>query len=183
MKYGYGRVSTIDQSFDRQIDEFRQQQCDRVFLEKRSGGDLDERIELNRCLNSLHNGDTLVVCSFDRLARSLKDLIWIAGEVARKGANLISLKEAIDTSTPGGKFQFHLFGAFAEFEKDLIRSRTQEGLRAAKARGRQGGRPRVKRNQVEAAWKLYRSGQPVKELSRVFAIGEATLYREFAKMR
>lgn len=175
---GYARVSSSDQKLDRQLDRLRAIPCDRIFQEKKSGGDLD-RPQLNKAIDSLRPGDTFAVASFDRLARSLKDLIWIASEVDRKQAHLRSIKEQIDSSTPAGKLQFHLFGALAEFEKDLIRQRTHEGLSAARARGRNGGRPSLPLNVVEQAWELFKAGHPVKSLARSFDIGESTLYRKF----
>jgi DNA invertase Pin-like site-specific DNA recombinase len=140
MKVGYARVSTLDQVLDSQIDALTAAGCDRVFSETASGAKTD-RVELGATLKFLREGDTLVILKFDRLGRSLSHLLKIAEDLAIREVHLQSLTEGIDTATPAGKLFFALFGALAEFERDLIRERTNIGLKAAKARGRMGGRP------------------------------------------
>lgn len=139
---GYARVSTLDQDPALQLDALRAAGCKRVFEESASGT-LSNRPELARALDHLREDDTLVVWRLDRLGRSLSDLVALVNELSNNKIAFRSLHEAIDTSTPSGRFTFHLFGALAEFERDLIRERTSAGLAAARARGRTGGRPTV----------------------------------------
>jgi DNA invertase Pin-like site-specific DNA recombinase len=140
MIIGYARVSSDDQSLDLQRDALRQAGCERVYEEKESGGRAD-RPELLRLMEALRAGDTLVVWRLDRLGRSLKHLIATVEHLEATGVGFRSVTEAIDTRTSGGKLVFHLFASLAEFERALIRERTRAGLKAARARGRQGGRP------------------------------------------
>jgi DNA invertase Pin-like site-specific DNA recombinase len=139
---GYARVSTLEQDEALQVDALRSAGCARVFVDKASGK-LEHRPALDRLLEQLRPGDTLVVWRLDRLGRSLRHLIETVQLLDSRSAVFRSLTEAIDTSTPGGKLIFHVFGALAEFERDLIRERTMAGLAAARARGRRGGRPSV----------------------------------------
>ena len=136
------------------------------------------QVGLERALDSLREGDTLVVWRLDRLGRSLKDLIELVGELERKGVALRSLQEAIDTTSPGGKLIFHVFGALAEFERNLIRDRTQAGLAAARTRGRQGGRPQsLDAEKRKMVVKLYREGNhTVQEVGRLVGVSKPTLY-------
>src|SRR5437870_5635697 len=137
---GYARVSTSDQNPDLQLDALKGAGCFRVFVDRASGA-LDERPELTKALDQLRPGDTLVVWKLDRLGRSLRHLIDTVAELQRRDVGFRSLQESIDTTTPGGKLVFHIFGALAEFERDIVRQRTLAGLAAARARGRAGGRP------------------------------------------
>src|SRR5690348_6581068 len=139
---GYARVSTGEQTLDLQLDALAAAGCDRVFQDTASGAKA-ERPGLARALDFLRPGDTLVVWRLDRLGRSLQHLIQTLTALDQRGVGFKSLTESIDTTTPGGKLVFHIFGALAEFERDLIRERTQAGLAAARARGRTGGHPRV----------------------------------------
>ncbi len=141
-RLGYARVSTLDQHPDLQLDALTVAGCSRVFVDTASGA-LDARPELRNVLDHLRPGDTLVVWKLDRLGRSLRHLLDTVGALAGRGVGFTSLQEHLDTTTPGGKLVFHLFGALAEFERDLIRERTAAGLDAARARGRRGGRPRA----------------------------------------
>lgn len=136
---GYGRVSTKDQKLERQIDALTAAGCIRVFTDKKSGKNTD-RPELAACLDYLRPGDTLVVLSLDRLARSLADLITIVGDLRRRGVGFRSLHEALDTTTPSGRLIFHVFAALAEFIRELTVKGTNEGLAAARARGQWLGR-------------------------------------------
>ncbi len=139
---GYARVSTVDQSLDLQLDALREAGCARIFHDVATGATA-ARPELARALDHLRPGDTLVVWRLDRLGRSLRHLIELAGEFEERDVALRSLRDAIDTGTPAGRLTFHLFGALAEFERELLRERTRAGLAAAAARGRRGGRPPV----------------------------------------
>jgi DNA invertase Pin-like site-specific DNA recombinase len=139
---GYARTSTTDQHLDLQIDALTVAGCYRVFTETASGARTD-RPTLAQLLDQLRPGDTLVVWKLDRLGRSLRHLVDTVTGLADRGVGFRSLQESIDTTTPGGKLVFHVFAALAEFERDLIRERTTAGLTAARARGRNGGRPPV----------------------------------------
>jgi len=137
---GYARVSTQDQNPDFQVDALEKAGCEQIFQEKFTGT-RKERPELSQCLRILRKGDVLVVWKLDRLARSLKDLVEIVQDLNDREVGFKSLTEAIDTTSPGGRLVFHIFGALSEFEHSLIKERTHAGLAAARARGRKGGRP------------------------------------------
>ena len=140
MKIGYARVSTDDQTLDLQIDALQSAGCERIYREHASGRSAD-RPELKQCLHALREGDTLVVWRLDRLGRSMKDLINAVTKLEVDGVAFCSVTENLDTSTPTGKFIFHVFASLAEFERNVIRERTNAGLKSARARGRVGGRP------------------------------------------
>ena len=139
---GYARVSTTEQKAHLQTDALKKAGCIRVWTDKASGS-LDHRPKLEAVLDHLRPGDTLVVWRLDRLGRNLRHLIATVNDLAAAGVGFKSLTEGIDTTTPAGRLTFHLFGALAEFERELIRERTAAGLAAARARGRSGGRPRA----------------------------------------
>ena len=134
LRFGYVRCSTVDQDEVLQLDAMEAAGVDRVFTDKASGA-LESRPALDALLGQLRAGDTVVVWRLDRLGRSLRHLIDVMSDLDRRGVALASLRESIDTSTPGGRLVFHVFGALAEFERDLIRERTAAGLAAARARG------------------------------------------------
>src|SRR5512132_4451673 len=142
MLIGYARVSTTDQTLDLQKDALEKAGCVRIFTDTASGSKA-ERIGLEEAMSHLREGDTLVVWRLDRRGRSLKHLIESITALATRGIGFKSITEAIDTTTSGGKLIFHIFGALAEFERDIIKERTQAGLTAARARGRKGGRPKA----------------------------------------
>src|SRR6266496_4626682 len=142
MKLGYIRVSRDKQTTALQEDAMRQEQCSRTFTDKMTGKRFD-RPEFLRLLDVARAGDVIVVWKLDRLGRSLKDLIETVQTLEKRGIELRSLKENIDTTTPTGKLMFHMIAALAEFERDIISERTQAGLEAARARGRKGGRPKA----------------------------------------
>jgi len=177
MKIGYARVSTDEQNPELQIDALKAAGSERVYVDTVSGSK-SERVELAKVRELLREGDTLVVWRLDRLGRSLKDLIGWMSELASEGIHFESLQEKIDTSTPTGKLVFHLFGAIAEFERDLIRERTQAGLKAARARGRKGGRkPKLDPKQRHTLRKLHKSGEyTVNELLSMYSISRRLLY-------
>ena len=179
MEIGYARVSTAEQTLDLQLDALQKAGCGKVYQETVSGAKA-ERPVLEEVLGYLRPGDTLVVWRLDRLGRSLKHLIETVSLLAERGVGFKSLTEQIDTTTRGGKLIFHVFGALAEFERDVIRERTQAGLASARARGRLGGRPRklADAKQLELARTLYADGQTdVATICRTLGISRATLYR------
>lgn len=178
MLVGYARVSTPDQNLDLQRDALRQAGCDRIFTDVASGVQT-ERPGLAEALAFLRAEDLLVVWKLDRLGRSLKDLIEQVTALQARHIGLRRLQENIDTTTSGGKLIFHVFGALAEFERDLIRERTQAGLVAARARGHRGGRPKVMdTRKVALAQSLYRDRQySPREICATLKISKTTLYR------
>lgn len=142
MKIGYARVSRIDQNLDSQLDAIRSAGAERIYTDQASGA-IKQRSGLDQLLAAARPGDTVVVWRLDRLARSLQHLIELSAAFDAAGIQLVSLTEQIDTTTPGGRLYFQIFGAIAEFERNIIRDRTAAGLAAAKARGRKGGRKPV----------------------------------------
>lgn len=184
MRIGYARVSTQDQNLDLQEDALRQAGCIRVFRDVGSGVK-DDRDGLQKALEYVGEGDILVVWKLDRLGRSLKHLIEVVNRLQAKQAGFQSLRESIDTTTGGGRLVFHLFGALAEFERELIRERTQAGLRAARARGRKGGRPltMTPKKKAMAERLLADPDTSVSEICRTLRISRSTLYRHRDKDR
>lgn len=142
VKIGYARVSTQDQNLDRQLDNLRAAGCERIFNEKMTGTKSD-RPELKTMLLTLRSGDILVIDSFSRLSRSTKDLLQLVDQLTEMGVHLVSLKENLDTTTATGKLMLTMLSALSQFERDLIAERTIDGLKAARSRGRCGGRPRL----------------------------------------
>jgi DNA invertase Pin-like site-specific DNA recombinase len=178
MLIGYARVSTHDQTLVLQQDALEKASCSKIFTDTASGVKT-ERIGLDEALNYVRAGDTLVVWRLDRLGRSLPHLIATMTALEERGIGFKSLTESIDTTTSGGKLIFHIFGALAEFERNLIRERTQAGLTAARARGRRGGRPQaLTQKQISMAQALYNDKQhSIAEICRTLKVSKATLYR------
>lgn len=180
MLIGYARVSTGEQNLEMQIKALEEAGCKKIFTEKASGAQRD-RPELKAALEYMRpsEGDILVVWKLDRLARSLKQLIETIEALEKNGIGFRSLTEAIDTTSPGGKLVFHVFGALSEFERGLIRERTMAGLKAAKAMGRVGGRPpSLKADDLVAAKALLKDKNiTVKEVAKRLKIDNSTLYR------
>lgn len=177
---GYARVSTPDQNLQLQIDALNTAGCYRVFADKISGVKT-ARPELDRLMDYLRPGDTLVVWKLDRLGRSLIHLMDTVQTLADRGIGFKSLTENIDTTTPGGKLLFHLFGALAEFERDLIRERTMAGLAAARAQGRFGGRRKsLTARQVSVLFSMHDSGSAIAAIAETLGTSRATVYRELA---
>src|SRR5262245_37661967 len=173
-----GRSSTGEQILDLQLDALTKAECAKGFTET-AGGALVERVSLQEALAYVRPGDTLVVWRLDRLGRSLKHLIETVAELRERGIGFKSLQESIDTTTPGGKLIFHVFGALAEFERDLIRERTAAGLAAARARGRLGGRPRLldEKKQAQALTLHKDPSNTIGDICRTLKVSKATLYR------
>ena len=184
MLVGYARVSTQEQDLAPQLDALEAAGCGRVFEEKASGAQR-ERPALQAALDYMRPGDTLVVWKLDRLARSLEQLVETVEGFGTRGVGLRSLTEAIDTATAGGEPVFHLFAALAEFERGVIRERTLAGLRAARARGRTGGRPpALKAEDLAAAKAMLRDpGITVLEVARRLGVAASTLYRHLPRAR
>lgn len=177
-RIGYARVSSDDQNLDLQRDAMQNVACDSVYEEKASGKSAD-RPELANCLKALRTGDTLVVWRLDRLGRSLSDLVKIVSELEARGVVFESITEKIETGSATGKLVFHVFAALAEFERNLIRERTQAGLKAARARGRVGGRkPKLSEQQKKEARILLRDPEmTVTEVARRCGVSRTTLYK------
>ncbi len=181
MLIGYARVSTTDQTFDLQKDALEKAGCTQIFTDTISGAN-PERPGLAKALQFLREGDTLVVWRLDRLGRSLRHLIDTIAALQQRHIGLKSITESIDTTTSGGKLIFHVFGALAEFERDIIRERTQAGLQAARARGRIGGRPKAQtlntQKKVAIAQALYAAKTTtIEDICKPLLISRATLYR------
>lgn len=177
MNIGYARVSTQDQNLDLQIDALTKAGCDKIYEEKASGSKA-ERLELQDMLKHLRRGDNLVIWKLDRLGRNLKHLIELVGELDKKGVGLISLQEKIDTTTANGKLVFHIFCSLAEFEREIIRERTNAGLAAARARGRVGGRKKaLKEEDVKALRALSQDKTlSISQICSRLGISKATYY-------
>ena len=178
MKFGYARCSTLDQNLDWQIDALTKEGCDRIFQEKFTGTKKD-RPELLRMLDMPREGDTVIICELTRLSRSVKDLFDLVARVEKAGANIKSLKEPwLDTTTPQGRLLFTIFSGVSQFERELIRERTMEGLASARARGRMGGRPGKDPKVVEQALTLYDSkAYSVDEISKTTGLSRGTIYK------
>src|SRR3954469_21558443 len=178
MLIGYARVSTLDQTLALQQDALRAAGCEQTYTDTVSGS-VTERPGLTQALSHLRAGDTLVVWRLDRLGRSLPHLIETVGQLQERGVGFRSLQEQIDTTTSGGKLVFHVFGALAEFERDLIRERTHAGLAAARARGRLFGRPKaLSPRKVEQLQTLAKNERTTaREICQTLGISRATYYR------
>ncbi|MCU7850259.1 MAG: recombinase family protein [Candidatus Thiodiazotropha sp. (ex Lucinoma kastoroae)] len=179
MLVGYARVSTLSQSLDLQIKALKEAGCNKIFTDVASGAKA-ARPGLKDAEMVLREGDTLVVWKLDRLGRSIQHLIESINTLKEKGIGFRSLQEAIDTQTSGGKLIFHIFSALAEFERDLIRERTNAGLEAARARGRKGGRPKSldQPKSIKLLKQMHRdSSYSISDICKTFDISRSTLYR------
>jgi DNA invertase Pin-like site-specific DNA recombinase len=182
MLIGYARISTDDQTLNLQLDALRSAGCTQIFRDTASGTKAD-RPGLARALEHVRQGDVLVVWRLDRLGRSLASLIELMTQLDSRGIGFKSLTEQIDTTTSGGKLIFHIFGALAEFERNLIRERTQAGLAAARARGRKGGRPKRldTDRKVQMARQLHADPtNSIGDICKTLGVSRATLYRYLA---
>lgn len=180
MKIGYARVSTKDQNFDLQVDALKKAGCGKIYKEVVSGAKSD-RVVLNDLLRNLRPEDVLVVWKLDRLGRSLKHLVELVNDLIEKNVGLLSLNDPVDTTSSQGRLIFNIFASLAEFERDIIRERTQAGLSAARARGKKGGRPKGIPKKAEsttyAAEALYKEGNlSIQEICNQLGISKSTLY-------
>lgn len=181
MLIGYARISTQDQSLDLQEDALLNAGCEETHQDIASGVKC-ARQGLEEALKRLRRGDTLVVWRLDRLGRSLRHLLELISDLETRGIGFRSLQESIDTTTPGGRLVFHVFGALAEFERELLRERTIAGLRAAADRGRMGGRPRLMDSEkIRLARTLHQNKSiTIGEICRTLGVSKGTLYRNLA---
>jgi len=181
---GYARGSTTDQDARLQHDALTAAGCYRIYTDTASGA-LQSRPELDKLMDQLRPGDTLVVWRLDRLGRSIRHLIDQLSELQDRGIEFRSLQENIDTSSPGGRLVFHIFASLAEFERDLIRERTNAGLAAARARGRTGGRPSLlTKDKLATARKLYEQQEmTVAQIGEVLGVSRSTIYRALRRDR
>lgn len=178
MIIGYARVSTNDQNLDAQTDALKAAGAGRLFADKISGSKRD-RPELDRMLDQLRDGDVVTVTKYDRLARSLKDLLEIVETIRGRGAGFRSLAEDIDTTTPAGRLVFHVFASIAQFERERISERTKEGLVSARKRGRIGGRPPALTTDQKNEARRMRDVEhrSIAQIARLFKVSERTIRR------
>ena len=177
MLIGYARVSTHDQNLDLQQDSLYAAGCEKIFVDELSGAKA-ARPGLQQAMDSLREGDVLVVWRLDRLGRSLRNLLELVEKLKERKVGFRSIQESMDTSTSGGNLIFQVFGALAEFERNIIRDRTNAGLAAARARGRTGGRPKkLDEHQRELVIRLYKERIPVPEILKTVKISKGTLYK------
>jgi len=180
-RLGYGRVSTADQNPDSQKDALQKAGVDQIFLDTYTGTK-SSRPQLDRMREQLRSGDTIVITRLDRLGRSTKDLLNLVSDLQDLGVNLEVLEQNINTSSPEGKLFFTLVASFAEFEREIMRARTIDGLAAARARGRVGGRKSVMtQSKIEMAKKLYSEGKYIKDIADVLGVSRPTIYRVLEK--
>lgn len=182
MLIGYARISTGEQRLDLQLDALKRAGCQRVFEDQASGG-RTTRPGLDAARSHLRTGDTLVVWKLDRLGRTVRQLVDMVASLQSQGIQFVSITDGIDTSTPAGRFFFHVMAALAEMERDLIRERTKAGLSAAKARGRLGGRrPKLTAQQISHAKRLLADPTTTgAEVAETFGIARSTLYRSVGR--
>ncbi|MFE0372335.1 recombinase family protein [Streptomyces tendae] len=188
IKIGYARVSTGGQKLERQLDALNAAGCRKIFADKKSdkkSGKDALRPELKACHAFLDPGDTLVVPSLDRYGRGLQDLINMVAELRERGIGFTSLHEDLDTTTPGGRLVFHVFAALAEFIRELIVIGTKEGLAAARARGRVGGRPSVATEEIIRAARdlLPDPGRSITSIAKLLGVSPGTLYNHIPDLR
>jgi len=183
MKYGYARVSTKDQNLDRQIHALKQAGAEIIFEEKMTGTKKD-RPELNRLMETIGEGDTVIFAELTRLSRSTKDLLALVEEISNKGAEVKSLKESwLDTTTSSGKLMLTIFAGLSQFERDLLSERTKDGLESAKRDGRVGGRPKQNGGTMQHAIELFKEGEKtIAEICRNTGVSRPTLYRRLKEL-
>ncbi|MGQ0632472.1 MAG: recombinase family protein [Sporichthyaceae bacterium] len=180
MRLGYARVSTAEQNLDHQLDALERAGCERIFTDKASGK-LARRPQWDALLEQLRPGDELVITRLDRAGRSVAHLVALAGDLAERDVALVVTEQGIDTGTPAGRLTFHILAALGEFVADLIGENTRDGLAAARARGRVGGRPSVMTaGKLAVARQLVEDGVGPAEIARTIGVGRATVYRHLA---
>ena len=185
MKIGYARVSTTEQNLDSQIDLLNKEGCEKIFFEKVSGANVS-REELKKAITFLRKGDTLVVTKLDRLGRTVKQLIDLIDHFNDKNIGFVSINDTINTSTPNGRFFFHIMASFSELERELIRERTKIGLDSARSRGKLGGRPTLHNtDKKEIAYQMCmeKPYQSVSDIAKAMNMSRATIYRFIEKKR
>jgi DNA invertase Pin-like site-specific DNA recombinase len=185
MKIGYSRVSTIDQKLEMQTDALKKEGCKKIYCEKQSA--TKERPELNKLLDHIRSGDTVVVWKLDRLGRSLKELLFLIDEFRNKEVEFKSIKDKIDTTTISGRLFFNIVASLSEYEREMIVERTKAGIEAARLRGRVGGRKKGLSKQAQikatAAKQLYlENNLSVNNIAKTLNIGKSTLYRYLRAM-
>jgi DNA invertase Pin-like site-specific DNA recombinase len=188
-RIGYGRVSTRDQNPDSQRDALTAAGCDRIFIDRGVSGKLAQRPELDAALDYLREGDTFVITRLSRAMRSLRQLLDLAAGLQSRGIDLVVLRQGIDTTTPAGRLAFHMMGAIDEFQRELIVEGTHEGLAAARARGRKGGRkPKLSPDQVRLAQRLFdetgedgKRKHTVDQIAGMLNVTRTTVYRHLEK--
>lgn len=182
MLIGYARVSTRDQNLDLQLDKLREAGCEKIFSDKASGV-REDRPGLAEAIAYARSGDTLTVWKLDRLGRTMKSLIRFVDDLRESGVEFKSINEGLDTSTPGGRFTFHILGALAQMEAELVKERTMAGLQASRARGKLGGRPKkITPDQLVMARTLMTNPDlTMEQIARQLGVGKSTLYRELAR--
>lgn len=177
MQIGYARVSTKSQDLSLQYEALKQVECDKIYEDKTSGSRIS-REGLKLALEVLRKDDSLVVWKLDRLGRSVKDLVTMVGELEQRGIHFKSLTDNIDTSTPSGRFFFHVMASLAQMERELLIERTSAGLEAARKRGRVGGRKRAMTDsKIQSAKRLLADGTPPKDIAQDLGVSVPTLYR------
>ncbi len=178
MKLGYCRVSTIEQNLDLQLDALKKAGCERIFQEKISGR-IEEREQLDKMMEMLRPGDQIVIWKLCRLSRKMKQLINLVDDIQSAGCDLVSLEDGIDTSTSVGRFTFHVFAALNDYFVDNLRSNTRAGLKAARARGRVGGRPKaldMSKQQMAQAMRRDTS-LSIDDICKQLNVSRSTFYR------
>jgi DNA invertase Pin-like site-specific DNA recombinase len=181
-RIGYARVSTREQHPEAQSERLEAAGCTRIFVDHGASGAQASRPEWDKCLDRLEEGDVLVAVKLDRIGRSIRNLIDVVNDLGGRGVDIVILDQNIDTTTPAGRFMFHIMDSVAEFERDLIIERTKDGLASTTARGRNGGRKhRLTDDQVATARKLRENGHSVKEIGQLLGNGKPvsrqTIYR------
>ena len=182
MKIGYARVSTDEQNLDLQLDALKAAGCETIFMDQGISGITRERAGLSEALGAIGKEDILIVWKLDRLGRSLGFLCELIERLKEQVAGFHNLTDGIDTTTNGGKLVFHIMGALAEFERDLIRERTKAGMKAAKKRGKHVGRPKSLSNgQIQHMHELLDAGKTQAEVAELFSVSANTIGRELRK--
>lgn len=176
-KIGYARVSTLDQNLEMQLDELQKVGCSKIFKEKASS--VKKRPEFEKCLEYLREGDTLVVWKLDRLGRTTKKLLELIDDLKERNINLQIITLGVDTSTAAGRLFFTMMAGLAEMERELIRERTNAGLKAARARGRLGGRKKIDQNILNRAYMMYDAKMTVDDITKTLNISRSTFYKYY----